>query len=118
MQGSVTETDDTQTSTTQTGSAPPPLSQRETTGGKEGAAIKAPGISFNIKIRLSTLAKDMRVSVLTTDRVRDLKRKLQELHNVEPQKVTMLYSGRVLSNNTLLKHLNIPRGHVIQAIVS
>lgn len=106
-------TDDRSTST-QTNSTS--LRQRRAEGG--GGAPKPPGISMTIKVRLSTLPKDIRVSVLTTDRVRDLKRKLLELHNVEPQKVTMLYSGRVLSNNTLIKHINIPRGHVVQAIVT
>lgn len=115
MQDSDMATDTSLTSQTDSAQL---LRQRGSTGGKDGAATKAPGISFTIKIRLSTLPKDIRVSVLTTDRVRDLKRKLQELHSVEPQRVTMLYSGRVLSNNTFLKHLNIPRGHVIQAIVS
>ena len=103
-------------STSATRTDPDPLHQRREEGG-DGAA-KPASISITIKVRLSTLPKDIRVSVLTTDRVRDLKRKLHELHNVDPQKVTMLYSGRVLSNSTLLKHLNIPRGHVVQAIVS
>ena len=76
------------------------------------------GVSLTVKVRLTTLPKDVRVSVLTTDRVRDLKRRLHELHRVEPQKITMLYSGRVLSNNTLVTHLKIPRGHVIQAVVT
>lgn len=74
--------------------------------------------SFTVKVRLTTLPKDIRVSVLTTDRVRDLKRKIHNLHGVDPQKITMLYSGRVLTNNTLIKHLNIPRGHIIQAVVT
>lgn len=106
-------TDDIPTSAQTTSTS---LEQRRLEGG-EGAA-KPHGISITIKVRLSTLPKDIRVSVLTTDRVRDLKRKLHELHNVEPQKVTMLYSGRVLHNNTLLKHLNVPRGHVVQAVVT
>ena len=31
---------------------------------------------------------------------------------------TMLYSGRVLNNSALIKDLEIPKGFVIQAIVS
>lgn len=84
----------------------------------KGTPLTAHNISFTIKVRLSTLPKDIRISVLTTDRIKDLKIKLHELHNVDPQKITMLYSGRVLRNNTLIKHLNIPKGYVIQAIVS
>ena len=106
--------DDNSTSTTQTG--PGTLHQRREEGG--AMAAKPAGITITIKVRVSTLPKDVRVSVLTTDRVRDLKRRLHELHNVDPQKVKMLYSGRVLSNSTLIKHLNIPKGHVVQAIVT
>lgn len=49
--------------------------------------------------------------------MKDLKRKLALDHNVDASKLTMLYSGRVLSNGTLIKDLEIPKGFVIQAIV-
>ena len=87
-------------------------------GGGGVAATRLQGITFTVKVRLSTLPKDIRISVLTTDRVIDLKRRLHELHSVDPQRITMLYSGRVLRNNTVLKRLNVPKGYVIQAIVS
>ena len=34
------------------------------------------------------------------------------------KKITLLYSGRVLDNNTLIKDLDIPKGFVIQAVVT
>ena len=71
-----------------------------------------------VKVRLSTQPKDIKVQLTTDSRVRDLKRKLVADHNVDDRKITMLYSGRVLSNRTLLKDLDIPKGFVIQAIVS
>ena len=111
-----TAPDDTSAPTTHTDSVPA-LCQRGT--GCEGPLTNPPGVRFTIKVRLSILPKDVRVLVLTTDRIRDLKRKLHERHNVSlQQKITMLYSGRVLSNSTLIKQLNVPKGHVIQAIVS
>ena len=92
--------------------------QRRAEEGSAEVTAKAPAVIVTIKVRLSTLPKDVRVSVLTTDRVRDLKRRLHELHGVDPRRVTMLYLGRVLNNSTLLKQLNIPRGYIIQAIVT
>ena len=74
--------------------------------------------TMTVKVRLSTHSKDIKVSVLTTERVKDLKRKLHESHGVDPKRITMLYSGRVLSNSTSLKSLDIPKGYVIQAIVT
>lgn len=92
------------------------LRQRKAEG--EDDRPKSPVMTMTVKVRLSTQPKDIKVSVLATDRVRDLKRKLQELHHVDRRRVTMLYSGRVLNNSTLLKDLDIPKGFVIQAIVS
>lgn len=106
------DTSDDQTVSSQSNS----LRQRKVEG--EEDRPKSPVPTMTIKVRLSTQPKDIKVSVLATDRVRDLKRKLQELHNVDRRRVTMLYSGRVLNNSTLLKDLDIPKGFVIQAIVT
>ena len=65
---------------------------------------------MTVKVRLYTRGKDVKVSILTTERVRD--------NNVDAKRITMLYSGRVLNNSTLIKDLEIPKGFVIQAIVS
>ncbi len=73
---------------------------------------------MTVKVRLSTLGKDVKVSVLTTERVRDLKRKLEAKHSVQAKRITMLYARRVLNNSTLIKDLDIPKGFVVQAIVS
>ena len=94
------------------------VAHRSTKEGETTPQTPPTGVSFIVKVRLTTLPKDIRVSVLTTERVRDLKRRLHELHSVDPQRITMLYSGRVLTNNTLIKHINVPRGHVIQAVVT
>ena len=73
---------------------------------------------MTVKVRLSTRGKDVKVSILTTERVRDVKRKLEANYNVDAKRITMLYSRRVLNNSTLIKDLEIPKGFVIQAIVS
>ena len=79
---------------------------------------KASGIPVTIKVRQSTIRKDLKVTVLTTDRVRDLKKNLEADHSVDSKKITLLYSGRVLNNSTLIKDLDIPKGFVIQAVVT
>ena len=116
LQESVGEADDANSPSAQSS---PLLRHRVAPQPTEGDKVTPKSLpSFTVKVRLTTLPKDIRVSVLTTDRVRDLKRKLHDLHGVDPQKITMLYSGRVLTSNTLIKHLNIPRGHIIQAVVT
>ena len=76
------------------------------------------GGSTSVKVRLSSTGKDIKITLTGTERVRDLKRRLQSEQHIDPKTVTMLYSGRVLGNNVLVKDLAIPKGYVIQAVVS
>lgn len=76
------------------------------------------GSPLVLKVRLSGVSKDIKVAMTTQDRVRDLKKKMHEDYNVEINRITMLYYGKVLNNGTLLKDLGIPKGFVIQAIVT
>ena len=71
-----------------------------------------------IKIRVSTLPKDIKMTILASDRVRDVKRRLEAEHNLASCRITMLYSGRVLRDSVFLKTLDIPKGFIIQAMVT
>lgn len=71
-----------------------------------------------IKVRLSTLAKDIKMTLQASDRVRDVKKRLEIEQNVQTSSVTMLYGGRVLNDRIYIKNLEIPKGFVIQAIVA
>ena len=76
------------------------------------------GDPVSIKIRVSTLSNDIKMTIQAADRVRDVKRRLEVEHGVPAQHVTMLYSGRVLRDGVYLKTLDIPKGFIIQAIVT
>lgn len=84
--------------------------RRKQTGSKKSAT--------SIKIRLSNVGKDVKIPLTGTERVRDLKRRLESEHGIDPKKVKMLYSGRVLGNGVVVKDLAIPKGFVVQAVVS
>ena len=71
-----------------------------------------------VKVRLSTTGKDIRVALSSMDTVEDLKRLLEREHGLDPQRTTMLYFGRVVRNKTRIQTLKIPKGHVIQAVVT
>ena len=77
-----------------------------------------PGDPVTLKIRVSSLGKDVKLKVTSTDSILQVKNRLEEVHGVGHDKVTMLFSGRVVSDRTLVRDLNIPKGFVIQAIVS
>ena len=74
--------------------------------------------STSIKVRLSNVGKDVKIPLTGTERVRDIKRKLESEHGVDPKRLTMLYSGRVLGNGLLVRDLAIPKGYIVQAVVS
>eukprot|EP00731_Ephydatia_muelleri_P020630 Em0013g357a len=72
---------------------------------------------FIFKVRLSTTNEDVSISVPSSATIEDLKMKLCAEKNIQSKKITMLYAGRVLANNSAVGDLNIPKGYVIQAIV-
>lgn len=72
----------------------------------------------SIKVRLSNVGKDVKIPLTGTERVRDIKRKLESEHGIDPKRVTMLYSGRVLGNGLLVRDLAIPKGYIVQAVIS
>lgn len=85
---------------------------------KPPPTVAIAGTPLTFKVRLSTTNEDVSISVQSTATIDDLKIKLCAEKNIQSQKITMLYSGRVLANNLAVGELNIPKGYVIQAIVS
>ncbi len=71
-----------------------------------------------IRIRLSTLPKDIKLTLQAADTVKDLKRRLKVEHDLSSKHITLLYSGHVLRDDSYIKHLDIPKGFIIQAIVN
>lgn len=71
-----------------------------------------------VKVRLSTHPKDIKMTLQASDRVRDMKKRLEEDHDVTASRITVLYSGRVLNDNAYVKTLEIPKGFILQAIVT
>ena len=70
-----------------------------------------------LKVRLSTM-KDLKICVRPTAVVRDIKGKLYQMEGISPQNVKLLYSGRLLKDDQSLSGLDIPKGYVIQAIIT
>ena len=44
---------------------------------------------MTMKVRLSTMRKDLKVTVLTMERVRDLKKRLEIDHGVDHKKISL-----------------------------
>jgi hypothetical protein len=73
--------------------------------------------TLTIKVRLTTLSKDVKLVVSSTDTIYKIKEKLALQYQIPSSKLTMLFSGRILTDSTIIGHLKIPKGFVIQAIV-
>lgn len=86
--------------------------------GRARVLVAPTGDPVVIKIRVSTLSSDIKMTIQAEDKVKDVKRRLEEEHGIPAQHVTMLYSGRVLRDGLYLKPLDIPKGYIIQAIVT
>lgn len=82
------------------------------------ASIPPSGDPIVVKVRLSTMSKDIKMTLQASDRVIDVKSRLETEHEVPASRITMLYSGRVLSDRTYIKNLDVPKGFIIQAIVT
>lgn len=98
-----------------------PVNMQEEGGDDEPSSedqLLPTGNPVTLKIRVSSLGRDIRLKVLSTDSILDVKKKLEAAHGVPHSKVTMLFSGRIVLDKTVVQNLNIPKGFLIQAIVS
>ena len=76
------------------------------------------GAPVTVRVRLSTTGEDLNVNLPSAATIGDLKIKLCAEKNMQSQKITMLYAGRVLANSLVVGDLSIPKGYVIQAVLS
>ncbi|XP_045188983.1 ubiquitin domain-containing protein 1-like [Mercenaria mercenaria] len=90
----------------------------ESEAGQEVDSNNLPGIETVIKFRLSSTNKDLKVKVRTTDTMLKIKKKLFELEKVEPSKQRFFYAGKMLNDKLKIEDVKIPKGNVIQVIVS
>jgi len=72
---------------------------------------------INIKLRLST-GKDVKLSVYPSTRVTEVKKMLQSSEGIDAVRTRLLFSGKLISDSTTIEQLKIPRGFVLQVIVS
>lgn len=91
---------------------------RHLASGSSASGSVPSGDPVVVKVRLSTLAKDLKITLQASDRAIDLKRRLEVEQEVEAGHITLLYSGRVLRDRTYIKSMDIPKGFIIQAIVT
>lgn len=77
-----------------------------------------PGAEIVIKFRVSTLSKDLKLKVRTTDTVMKIKKKIFELEKIEPSRQKWFFSGKILSDKLKIEDAKIPKGYVVQVIVA
>jgi hypothetical protein len=75
------------------------------------------GTEIPIKFRLST-GKDIKLMVRSTDTVSRVKRRLHAEEGIEPSHQRWFFSGRLLSNKMRIEEAKIPKGFVVQVIVT
>ncbi|KAK3095298.1 hypothetical protein FSP39_012949 [Pinctada imbricata] len=78
----------------------------------------SPGLEIPIKFRLSNATKDLKLYVRTTDTVMKLKKRICDETGIEPTRQRWFYSGRMLGDKLRVEEAKIPKGYVVQIIVS
>ena len=81
------------------------------------SATKA-GSDVSLKFRFSNTGKDVKLTCRSTDTVLKIKRQLHEMEGVEPHDQRWCFGGRILSNKLRIEDANIPKGSLVQVIVS
>ncbi|XP_071948240.1 ubiquitin domain-containing protein 2-like isoform X1 [Antedon mediterranea] len=75
------------------------------------------GVEAILKLRLS-LGKEIKLSVRSTDTVLHVKRRLQQTEGIDPHHQRWFYSGKLLTDKIKIEEIKIPKGFIIQVIVS
>lgn len=75
------------------------------------------GVDMNIKLRLST-GKDIKLVVRSTDTVFQIKKRLLKEEGVDPTQQRWYFSGKLLPNKTRIEDANIPKGFIVQVIIT
>ena len=75
------------------------------------------GEPVTLKIRLTSIPKDIKITVYSNDTISRVKEILEIEHNVAKDKITMLFSGKILCDSDTIGQLKIPKGFIIQAIL-
>ncbi|WAR22376.1 UBTD2-like protein [Mya arenaria] len=77
-----------------------------------------PGAETVIKLRISLTSKDIKIKVRTTDTMLKIKKRLFELEKIEPSRQRLFYSGKMLNDKLKIEDVKIPKGNVVQVIVT
>ncbi|KAL8604959.1 Ubiquitin domain-containing protein 1 [Nucella lapillus] len=90
----------------------------ESEAGGDLDANSSPGTEVPLRLRLSHLPRDLKIVVRTTDTVHKIKRLLCEREGVEPERQRWFFGGKLLSDKLRIEDVNIPKGFVVQVVVS
>ena len=72
---------------------------------------------INVKLRLST-GKDIKLAVHPSATMTEVKRMLQSSEGIDVVRTKILFSGKIISDSTTIEQLKIPKGFVLQVVVS
>lgn len=89
----------------------------ETDTATESETAGSPGVEVVVKFRLST-GKDIKLTVRSTDTVYRVKKQLLADEGIDPTRQRWYFSGRLLHDKMRIEEAKIPKGYVVQVIVS
>jgi len=72
---------------------------------------------INIKLRLST-GKDIKLPVYPSTTIAEVKKMLQVSEGTDVIRTKILFSGKIILDSTTIEQLKIPKGFILQVVVS
>ncbi|CAH1783559.1 unnamed protein product [Owenia fusiformis] len=77
----------------------------------------SPGVEIPLKFRLST-GKDIKLITRSTETVFRVKKRIMEQEGIDSSRQRWFFSGRLLSDKMRIEDAKIPKGFVVQVIIS
>ncbi|ELT93596.1 hypothetical protein CAPTEDRAFT_211288 [Capitella teleta] len=83
----------------------------------EEAPPEKQGVEVEVKFHLST-GKDLKLNVHTTDSILRVKRRIQELEGIHPNRQRLYFSGKQLIDKMRIEDAKVHKGYTVQVIVA
>lgn len=87
-------------------------------GSKDTIPEQASGEELIVKIRLSTMTKDLKMTVRTGETISSIKKRIHAEHDVHPSKQRCYFAGKLLTDRLTIADTKILKGFVIQVIIA
>lgn len=78
----------------------------------------APDMYLKIRLSIGDATTDEKLPVNSLERIADVKERIRQNHSLGLSRIRMICCGKILNDKTAIKDAKIPKGFIVQVIVS